>query len=989
MYRSAADLVSRVPQVDPVLQAQYDVTKKIAEERAAAYRKQEEEVKRAADAVQKAKEQGRVKGHARVKAVPTGDSILLSGQPTSPNSLPPEKLLFLSGLEAPKLGRRGGQDEPFAWAAREYLRRLLVGKIVVFAVSYVHQGSDKITGQPVSREYGTILLEDDDVSKLLVANGYARVKVSKNQSDNKAIPQDRQELLDLEQRAKEEKVGIWSEGVADSIKFRTLKSFEKDPKSVFESLKKKPLRGIVEQVRDGSTLRVEVFDPEDESGLTFYSIVVHISGIQCPRVPPPYSVLYEQYLKRKEAGEDVQEPPQERPAAFGPEAKLFTEMRLLNRDVEVQLLSIDKSQNVFGSVLVPQGNIAVSLLKNGLAKFVQWSAQITGEAALLEAAEREAKEKRTNLWRNAQPEVIAANDNRDFTAKVVQILSGDTLIVVDSGNVELKLTLSSIRAPRFGNRRDKPEDFALESKEFLRKKLIGHKVQVIVEYTKTLSEEKEDRVYGAVQFNRQNIAEQLVLNGLALVVSHRMDEQRSAFYDALLAAEEKAKKGKKGMHGANSAPAAKPIVDLSEKVRVPKDADGNEDEDAARRKRDVDVKQKQYLPFLSKQKKSLQGIVEYVFGGNRFKILVPAENIMISFALSGIRCPLLGRSEKEAEPFGLEAARFAKERVLQHDVSIEVESLDKGGNFLGNLLYGRNNLAVDLLQAGLASVYGPSADRSKYKDQLYAAERSAKANKIALWHNYVEKPVEEQPATEEAAAGDEKEDEVAADNSKLSLITVTEIVDPVNFYFQFADNKNLATIEERLAILGAAAGNPCTEPEKGRIYAGLYNDEKWYRCKFERFSEDGGYQVFFVDFGNVDVVPALRFIDRALAEIKPVALSGTLSGLKFARDYYDEAWEAFAACVEAHPVFAEINFVERSSGKHHLTLREAKDSELSINSHLLREGLLRISSRVERRLMHLVKHFKQDETFAKRKHFGIWQYGDVSSDEDEDRPKRA
>ena len=48
-----------------------------------------------------------------------------------------EKRLTLSSLVAPRTGKRDGsvKDEPFAWEAREFLRKLLVGKAVVFKVS--------------------------------------------------------------------------------------------------------------------------------------------------------------------------------------------------------------------------------------------------------------------------------------------------------------------------------------------------------------------------------------------------------------------------------------------------------------------------------------------------------------------------------------------------------------------------------------------------------------------------------------------------------------------------------------------------------------------------------------------------------------------------------------------------------------------------------------------------------------------------------------
>ena len=60
------------------------------------------------------------------------------------------------------------------------------------------------------------------------------------------------------------------------------------------------------------------------------------------------------------------------------EAHFFTESRLLQRDVEVILEShsynaMNKNTTLVGSVIHPAGNIAEALLKEGMAKCVDWS----------------------------------------------------------------------------------------------------------------------------------------------------------------------------------------------------------------------------------------------------------------------------------------------------------------------------------------------------------------------------------------------------------------------------------------------------------------------------------------------------------------------------------------------------------------------------------------------------------------------------------------
>jgi staphylococcal nuclease domain-containing protein 1 len=65
-----------------------------------------------------------------------------------------------------------------------------------------------------------------------------------------------------------------------------------------------------------------------------------------------------------------------------------------------------------------------------------------------------------------------------------------------------------------------------------------------------------------------NVAEMLVVRGFATVVRHRDFEERSNYYEALLAAESKAVKGKKKIHSQKESPVAH-INDLSLVVCTP------------------------------------------------------------------------------------------------------------------------------------------------------------------------------------------------------------------------------------------------------------------------------------------------------------------------------------------------------------------------------------------------------------------------------------
>lgn len=167
----------------------------------------------------------------------------------------------------------------------------------------------------------------------------------------------------------------------------------------------------------------------------------------------------------------------------------------------------------------------------------------------------------------------------------------------------------------------------------------------------------------------------------------------------------------------------------------------------------ISAKCKQYLAFMVREKQQ-RGVVDFVFSGQRLKVLVPKENCIISFSFSGIRCPQaprLAASEAPAaaaasgagnaggEPFGEDAWRLTRTLCLQQDVTLEVEGLDKGDNFLGSVWVSAPaggakpvNLAVELLSAGLAQVVPFSADKSPYREDLLRAEARAKDARIGV-----------------------------------------------------------------------------------------------------------------------------------------------------------------------------------------------------------------------------------------------------------------
>ncbi|GFS39452.1 TUDOR-SN protein 1 [Actinidia rufa] len=114
------------------------------------------------------------------------------------------------------------------------------------------------------------------------------------------------------------------------------------------------------------------------------------------------------------------------PDPFGREAKHFTEIRVLNRDVRIVLEGVDKFSNLIGSVYYPDcesaKDVALELIENGLAKYVEWSASLMEDEAKqqLKSAGLQAKKTRLRFWTNYVPPATnsKAIHDQNFTGKV-------------------------------------------------------------------------------------------------------------------------------------------------------------------------------------------------------------------------------------------------------------------------------------------------------------------------------------------------------------------------------------------------------------------------------------------------------------------------------------------------------------------------------------------------------------------------------------------
>lgn len=134
---------------------------------------------------------------------------------------------------------------------------------------------------------------------------------------------------------------------------------------------------------------------------------------------------------------------------YAEEARYFVEIRLLQREVEIVLESVNNN-NFVGTIIHPKGNIAEALLKEGFAHCVDWSiAFMKSGVDRLRAAEKQAKAAKLRIWKDWQsnaPQVTGKE--KDFTATVAEVINGDALSLKLNNGQTKKVFLSSIRPPK-------------------------------------------------------------------------------------------------------------------------------------------------------------------------------------------------------------------------------------------------------------------------------------------------------------------------------------------------------------------------------------------------------------------------------------------------------------------------------------------------------------------------------------------------------------
>merc|ERR1711920_682561 len=597
-------------------------------------------------------------------------------------------------------------------------------------------------------------------------------------------------------------------------------------------------------------------------------------------------------------------------------------------------------------------------------------------------------------------------------------------------------------------RRNEPDaPFAAEAKDYLRNAAIGQYVTVHVDYEREgvaapgapEGEKMPARVFATISLMKphkakgvlvKDLGEAMVAQGFATVIRHRAEEARAQHYDDMLTAETKAQAQKKRLHASQaklSAQADKSsrYTDLTTNVQQAKN----------------------FAPFLKRDivgKGAINATIEYVTSGHRYKIFLPKENCLINFQLNGITTPQnynpnpkANAISKEELELGNKSRSFARQHLMQRNVSVEVLDIDKGGRtgfgFLKVIpagqsttnvapVNGQSNFANQLLLNGLAKGDDYIYDAPKqYSSQMLKAQEQAQTNQVGVWS----KEYRAATATEDSKSeGPNKTPFMGMSGLKSALdalesaqakapwvpVSVAEIGDANRLYLHVKSNADqLKQMESQMSKFtdehGTHTGKP-VEVKRGKVVAALFdegNGPQWFRAKIEAISGQN-VRVRFLEYGNVATLtmqhlspleghPSLKAtppqaIPVSFAAVKAPRLDEDF-GHEAAHMVHDSTWgksDLKMRVVGVDPTevssLGPVLLVELSVGDNNVSLGVIQAGLMRLNQKQIK--VLRKAKSVNVNALNtFVEEAEGAQNKALRARACMWQYGDVQSDDEE------
>ena len=880
-----------------------------------------------------------------VKGVQSGDTLILSGRLPKNGALPEEISLTLTGVFAPKIGNSSKlEEEPFSFESREFLRNLLIGKVVQYKVDYIHN----------ERKFGHVLYEGKNINIEILKNGFGKIGFIPKGHDN-IYKSDMWALLEAaDKESKEKRLGIHGDSSDNTKHVRSLHNLsdsEEDKTKVDEAINKNSeIDAIVEHVFNCAFISVYIPDWKcfAKVNLRFISI-------------PSNSKDPDLYKK----------------------GKAYCERICLCKDVKLKIFDFDENKNLVCDVTVldKKQNLAEVILKEGYSKSFTGGNKKYNLADLnfVRAAETEAKNKKLGVWKNAvttEHKSLRKDGEDDLgETKCIMVNSGDSLTVLNKKKEEIRIFLSNLKAPalaRFGtDEQNKP--WAFQSREFIRKKLVGKVLKCDLDYIHTVnidpskvkgpnkSTQRVMKFYTIYYTNDKDeskcINVELIENGLANLTNFKIEEgSPSKELDSMLKAEQEAKKNQVGLYSKKTPP----LCTYSDLISSGK------------------TKKREFVNFLTGLV-NLDCVVDFCFSASKFKLRIDQKQVMIPFGLIGVKSFTNDKNNSSLlQKYFKKSYDFVVDTVLQRDGVCDIINADKAGNYFGNFIFNGKNFGTLLIEKGLAVCSERATDvgKNKYINEMKEAEKKAQKEKVGLWEDEGLAKILKGDSFNENS-GEKQFEEI----NKDIKIRITEEIDLDKFFCNFLPNKTLDKIEQVLADYddGVKKSDKLSLPIKnGTLCAAKFpDDKKYYRGIIKSHNKDKKeYEIEFIDYGNIEKVKLndLIKLDGEISSLPPQAMYCEMAYLKYSKMTMKKAVDKYPDFVDFdNEINAKLcySYSKDNELKHGLIVfKDGKDMKKTYHADLLKLGYAKLNR--SKKLPEYMKAFDPIEKKAEEEELGVW-----------------
>ena len=538
---------------------------------------------------------------------------------------------------------------------------------------------------------------------------------------------------------------------------------------------------------------------------------------------------------------------------------------------------------------------------------------------------------------------------------------------------------------KFGTE-EQNKPWAFQSKDFVRKKLVGKKIKCDLDYLHTVDQEKLKAkgpkgskslvmkfytVYYTDEKDESHcINVEIIQNGLANITNYKIEEGNpSREFDAMLKAEQEAKKNKVGLHS----PKAPPLCTYSDLITAGK------------------TKKKEFINFLTGLE-HLDCVIDFCFSANKFKLRIDEKQVYIPFGLIGVKSFTNDKNNSSLfDKYFKKSHDFVVSTILQRDGKCDIIQADRVGNYFGNFIFDGKNFGTILIEKGLAVYNERSSDigKNKYINEMKEAEKKAKEKKVGLWEDEGLAKLLKGDSYEEGSS-EKKFVEV----NKDIKIRITDQIDFDKFFCNFLPNKTLDKIEEILGDYDEEIRKPqsLSLPIKnGTLCAAKFpDDNKYYRGLVKRYNKDKQeFEIEFIDYGNIEKVKLndLIKLDGEISSLPPQAMYCEMAYLQYSKMTMRKALDKYPNFVDFdNQLNAKYcyNYSQNAETKHGLIVfKEGKDMKKTYHADLLKVGYAKLNRNKE--LPEYMKPLDAIEKEAKDKELGVWDDNEeVDYDQNED-----